>query len=83
MVRVALQTEDGQKLELEISGQDHVFWQVAAAGGAGTEEQGYLKWNELESDLAEGMSGVEQRIVEAVQVWRDNFMIACPKSTAA
>ncbi|MEN6439388.1 MAG: hypothetical protein ABFD97_12500 [Syntrophobacter sp.] len=82
MVRVALHTEDGQRLELEISEQDHVFWQVAA-GATGPEEQGYLKWSELETDLAEGMSGVGQRIVEAVQVWRDNFMIACPKSTAA
>lgn len=82
MVRVALQTEDGQRLELEISEQDHVFWQVAA-GGAGAEEQGYLKWSELESDLAEGMRGVGQRIEEAVQMWRDNFMITCPKGTVA
>ncbi len=78
MVRVALDTETGEKFELEISDQEHVRWQIDA-GQEGDSEQGYCRWSELEDDLAEGMSGVGQKIVEAVQMWRDNFMIASPR----
>lgn len=75
MVRVALQMEDGEKLELEISEKSHICWQIGS-GRQEVDEKGYFAWNDLESDLAEGMSSVGQKIVEAVHVWRDNFRIA-------
>ena len=75
MIKVELSTEGGEKFALEISEQDHVLWQIVP-GEQGKDEQGYLAWNELESDLAEGIKGVELKLVEAVQLWRDNYMIA-------
>ncbi len=80
MVKVALQMENGETVELEISEHDHIFWQIADGK---REEKGYYAWNELESDLAEGMSCVGRKIVDAVQVWKDNFLIAASKIMAA
>jgi hypothetical protein len=78
MVTVVLQTEEGQRFELEISEQNHLFWQIGT-GESEKDERGYCKWNELESDLAEGISGVNRKLVEAVQLWRDNYMLASPE----
>jgi hypothetical protein len=78
MVAVVLQTEDGQRFELEISEQNHVLWHVET-GEREREERGYCEWSDLESDLAEGISGVNKKLIEAVQLWRDNYMIASPK----
>ena len=75
MIKIELRTDDGERLELEISDQKHVCWQIMP-GGDGKEERGFCQWNELESDLAEGMRDVGAKIVDAVQLWRDNFMLA-------
>ncbi len=82
MISVVLHTEGGERLELEISEQDHILWQIGT-GESGREEKGYCEWSELESDLAEGMCGVKQKLVEAIQLWRDNFMLANPNSVTA
>ncbi len=75
MIKIELRTDDGERLELEISDQEHVSWQIEP-GGHGKEERGFCQWSELESDLAEGMRDVGAKIVDAVQLWRDNFMLA-------
>ncbi len=75
MIKIELRTDDGERLELEISEQEHVFWQIEP-GSPGQDERGFCEWNKLESDLAEGIRGVGEKIIEAVQLWRDNFMLA-------
>jgi hypothetical protein len=82
MVSVVLQTEEGQRFELEISEQNHILWQIGT-GEPGKDERGYCEWSELESDLAEGISGVNQKLVEAVQLWRDNYMLTSPRNIPA
>lgn len=82
MVSVIMQTEDGQRLELEISERNHVLWFVGT-GEPEKDERGFCEWSDLESDLAEGMSGVNQKLVEAVQLWRDNYMITSMESVQA
>jgi len=77
MVAIVMKTEDGQRFELEISEHDHVLWQIGT-GEPETDERGYCEWSALESDLAEGLSGVNKKLVEAVQLWRDNYMLASP-----
>jgi hypothetical protein len=74
MVAVVLQTEDGQRLELQISEPDHVSWQVGT-GEKENDEKGYCEWSALDNDLAEGISSVSKKLVEAVQLWRDNYML--------
>ncbi len=82
MVTVIIRTDDGERVQLEINEQDHIFWQIGTAE-PGQDEHGYCAWSDLESDLAEGMKGVKQSLIDAVQLWRDNYMIASPKSIAA
>jgi len=82
MVSVVLQADDGRRVELEISERDHIHWQIGH-GEAGVDERGYCAWNELEGDLAEGICGVKRQLVEAVQVWMDNYMITDPAAVQA
>jgi hypothetical protein len=82
MVSVVMSTDDGERFELEISEQNHVLWQIGT-GEPEKDERGYCQWSELESDLAEGISGVNRKLVEAVQLWRDNYMLANPRAIPA
>ncbi len=54
MVTVIIRTDDGERVQLEINEQDHIFWQIGTAE-PGQDEHGYCAWSDLESDLAEGM----------------------------
>jgi hypothetical protein len=82
MISVVMQMEDGQRFELEISERDHILWQVGT-GEPEKDERGYCEWNDLDNELAEGISGVNQKLVEAVQLWRDNYMLTSPQNIQA
>lgn len=82
MISVVMQMEDGQRFELEISERDHILWQVGT-GEPEKDERGYCEWSDLDNELAEGISGVNQKLVEAVQLWRDNYMLTSPQNIQA